>query len=481
MLSLSEYAKYDGLGLAELVARKEVSPAELVDTAVQAIEKVNPQLNAVLQVLADQAKAEVAGGLPSGSFRGVPFLIKELVLHAKGVRLDMGSRLAQGYVAEEDSELMARFRKAGFVLTGTTQTPEFGYNPTTETTLHGPVHNPWKTGHSAGGSSGGSGAAVAAGIVPVAHANDGGGSIRIPASCNGLVGLKPSRDRVPTGPDYSDPLCGLACEFVVSRTVRDSATLLDIVAGADVGAPGLPVPPARPYRKEAGADPGKLRIAWTTHPASGEPVDPECERAVRDTVRVLEDLGHTVQEGGPAYDWDEFLDRIHVIWTAYNAMAVGEVAKLMGRTPGPDTLEAVTLACCEDGRKYTAVDLLQSMEYGGSLSRAVGRFFEDIDVLVTPTIAKPPAPHGEVDQNRAGLTALEWTRQVFAYVPFTPLFNTTGQPAISLPLHWSADGLPVGVQFVGHLGDEAGLLRLATQLEQAKPWADKRPPVHVAA
>lgn len=481
MLSLSEYAKHDGLGLAGLVARKEVSPAELVETAVQAIEKVNPQLNAVLQVLADDAKAEVAGGVPSGPFCGVPFLIKELVLHAKGVRLDMGSRLARGYVAGEDSELMARFRKAGFVLTGTTQTPEFGYNPTTETTLHGPVHNPWKAGHSAGGSSGGSGAAVAAGIVPVAHANDGGGSIRIPASCNGLVGLKPSRDRVPAGPDYSDPLCGLACEFVVSRTVRDSATLLDIVAGADVGAPGLPVPPARPYREEAGTDPGKLRIAWTTQPASGEPVDPECERAVRDTVRVLEGLGHTVQEGGPAYDWDEFLDRIHVIWTAYNAMAVGEVAKLMGRTPGPDTLEAVTLACCEDGRKYTAVDLLQSMEYGGSLSRTVGRFFEDIDVLVTPTIAKRPAPHGEVDQNRAGLTAMEWTRQVFAYVPFTPLFNTTGQPAISLPLHWSADGLPVGVQFVGPLGDEAGLLRLAAQLEQAKPWADKRPPVHVAA
>lgn len=480
MLSLSEYASYDGLGLAELVARKDVSPEELVDSAVQAIEKVNPQLNAVLQVVADAAKAEIAAGLPQGPFCGVPFLIKELVIHAKGVSLDMGSRLAQGYVPSEDSELMARFRKAGLVLTGTTQTPEFGYNPTTETILHGPVHNPWKIGRSAGGSSGGSGAVVAAGVVPIAHANDGGGSIRIPASCNGLVGLKPSRDRIPSGPDYSDLLCGLACEFVVSRTVRDSATLLDIVAGADVGAPGLPVPPKRPYR-EAAADPGKLRIAWTTRPTSGEPIDPECVQAVHDTVRVLEGLGHAVHEGAPEFDWDEYLENVHVIWAAYNTYAVDEVAKTLGRTPGPDNLEAVTLACYEDGRRYTAVDLLKSMDHGGSLSRVVGRFFEDIDVLMTPTIAKRPVPHGEVDQNSADMSAREWTRHIFSYVPFTPVFNSTGQPAISLPLHWSADGLPVGVQFVGHFGDEAGLLRLAAQLEQAKPWADKRPPVHVAA
>ena len=481
MLSLSDYAAQDGLGLAGLVADKEVTPQELVDTAVQAIEKVNPQLNAILQVLSGQAKAEIQAGLPQGPFTGVPFLIKELVLHAKNTRLDMGSRLAQGYVASEDSELMVRFRRAGLVLVGTTQTPELGYNPTTETTLFGPVHNPWKAGHSAGGSSGGSSAAVAAGIVPMAHANDGGGSIRIPASCNGLVGLKPSRDRVPTGPDYSDPLCGLACELVVSRSVRDSAAILDMVAGADVGALGLPVPPARPYREEIGAAPGKLRIAWTTTPASGEKVDPECEKAVHDTVRLLQELGHTVEEGRPEYDWDEFLENVHVIWTAYNAMAIEELAKDMGRTPGPDNLEAVTLACREDGKRYTAVDLLKSLDHGGQLSRLVGRFFQNIDVFVTPTIAKPPAPHGEVNQNRAGMTAMEWTRQVFSYVPFTPLFNTTGQPAISLPLHWSADGLPVGVQFAGHLGDEATLLRLAAQLEEAKPWADKRPSVHVAS
>ena len=480
MISLNDYAAYDGLGLADLVARKEVTPEELVSTAVAAIDKVNPRLNAVLQILAEQASAEARGDLPQGPFRGVPFLIKELVLHAKNVRCDMGSRLAQGYVPGSDSELMARFRRAGFVLSGTTQTPELGYNPTTETTLFGPVHNPWRAGHSAGGSSGGSAASVAAGIVPLAHANDGGGSIRIPASCNGLFGLKPSRDRVPTGPDFSDPLCGLACEFVVSRSVRDSAALLDVVAGADVGAPSLPVPPVRPYAEEVGAPAGRLRIAWTTTPASGDKIDVECEKGVHATVRALEELGHDVIEDRPMYDWEEFLDKIHVIWTAYTASAVDDLAALMDRSPGPDTLEAVTLACYEDGKRRTAVELLGSMAHGNTLSRQVGAFFQNYDAFVSPILARPPAPHAEINQNRAGMTAMEWTRQVFSYVPFTPIFNTTGQPAVSLPMHWTPNDLPIGVQIAGRLGDEASLFRLAAQLEEARPWANKRPAVHVA-
>ncbi|MGE4096006.1 MAG: amidase, partial [Candidatus Binatia bacterium] len=400
---------------------------------------------------------------------------------AKNVRCDMGSKLAQGFVASADTELMTRFRKAGLVLIGTTQTPELGYNPTTETVLFGPVHNPWDLTRSAGGSSGGSGAAVAAGIVPLAHANDGGGSIRIPASCNGLVGLKPSRDRVPTGPDYGDPLCGLACEFVVTRSVRDAAALLDLVAGADVGAPGQPVPPSHPYREQIGTPPGKLRIAWTTTPASGAKIDADCEKAVHETVRTLQDLGHILVEDRPRFDWSTFLENIHVIWTTYNAYAIEGLEKQMGRKAGPETLEAVTLACCADGRRYSAVDLLKAMDHGNLLSRQVGTFFQNYDVLVSPTIAKPPAPLGELNQNRAGMTAMEWTQQVFTYCPFTPLFNSTGQPAISLPLHWTASGVPVGVQFAGGFGDEATLLKIAAQLEQAKPWAGKRPPVHVAA
>jgi amidase len=480
MLSLKDYSSYDGTGLAQLVARKEVSPKELADVALQAAELVNPKLNAILCTLPEQAAGEISGGLPAGPFTGVPFLIKEIVLHAKNVRCEMGSKLAQGFVAPEDSELMARFRRAGLVLIGTTQTPELGYNPTTETTLFGPVHNPWHPGHSAGGSSGGSAAAVAAGVVPIAHANDGGGSIRIPASCNGLVGLKPTRDRIPTGPDYADPLCGLACEFAVTHSVRDAAALLDAVAGPDSGASGHPEPPNRPYREEVGAAPGPLRIAWTTTPASGEKIDPECVKAVHETVKLLEGLGHTLIEDRPTYDWDAFLDNVHVIWTAFTAMSVDALSAAFNRKPGPDNLEAVTLACYEDGKRFTAVDLLKAMDHGNIVSRQVAAFFDRVDLLLTPTISRVPAPLGELDQNRAGMTAREWTRQVFTYVSFTPLFNTTGQPAISLPLHWSASGLPVGVQFAARFGDEASLIRLASQIEQAQPWAGRRPPIHVA-
>ncbi len=480
MISPADYSAYDGLGLASLVARKEVTAAELLEAALNAVAKVNPKINAILQILPEMAAREVAAGLPSGPFMGVPFLIKELVLHAKGVRVDSGCRLAQGMVPESDTELMARFRRAGLVLAGTTQTPELGYNPTTETVLFGPVHNPWDIKRSAGGSSGGSGAAVAAGIVPLAHANDGGGSIRIPASCNGLVGLKPTRDRVPTGPDYADPLCGLAIEFALTRTVRDAATLLDAVAGADVGAPGLIQAPARPYAQEVGASPGKLRIGWTTTPASGEKIDPECVKAVEDTVRVLQDLGHTLVEGGPKYDWEEFLNNVHVIWAAFTALSVDSAASAFKRKPGPDNLEAVTLACYEDGKRLTALDLLSAEAHGNQLSRSVGAFFQNVEALVTPTIARPAAPLGELDQNRKGMTAMEWTRQIFSYCPFTPLFNTTGQPAISLPLHWTPAGVPVGVQIAARFGDEASLIRLASQLEQARPWVKRRPPVHVA-
>ena len=481
MISLGDYTAHDGLGLAELVARKEVTPDELAAAAFEAVAKVNPRINAVLHTIPKEAATEIRAGLPRGPFTGVPFLIKEIVLHAKGVRCEMGSKLAQGYVPDADTELMSRFRRAGLVLAGTTQTPEFGYNPTTETRAFGPVHNPWDLGRSPGGSSGGSGAAVAAGIVPVAHANDGGGSIRIPASCNGLVGLKPSRDRIPSGPDYGDLLCGLACEFALTRSVRDAAALLDAVGGPDPGAPGHPVPPARPYRELIGTPPGRLRIAWTATPASGAKVDPECEKAVHETVRLLEGLGHTLIEDRPRYDWDAFLENVNVIWGAFGVASIDFAAAITGRKPGPDNLEAVTLASYEDGKRYSAIDLLNAMTHCNVVSRQVGAFFEKVDVLVTPTIARLPAPLGELNQNREGMTAMEWTRQIFSYVPFTPVFNVTGQPAISLPLHWSADGLPVGVQIAGRFGEEATLLCLAAQLEQARPWAARRPPIHAAA
>ncbi len=447
MISLNEYASRDGLGLAELVARGDVTERELLDTALAAVEQLNPAINAVCRTLPREAAAAIAAGLPAGPFTGVPLLTKELVPHAKGVRCDAGSRLAEGLVTAADSELMARFRRAGFVHAGTTQSPELGYSPTTENKLFGPVHNPWNPSCSAGGSSGGAGAAVASGIVPIAHASDGGGSIRIPASCNGLVGLKPSRDRIPSGPGASDPLCGLAVEFALARSVRDVAALLDAVAGADAGAPGLAPPPPQPFRTLAAKPPGRLRIAWTAQPASGAVPDQDCSAAVQAAALLLEELGHTVIEDAPRLDWDVFLENVHVIWTVFTVSFADTLAAATGRRPGPDTLEAATLACYEDGKRYSAMDLVRAMDHGGALSRSVGAFFEGVDVMVTPTIGRPPAPLGEINQDRAGIGAMEWTREVFSYCPFTPLYNTTGQPAISLPLHRTSSGLPIGVQF----------------------------------
>lgn len=480
MISLADYTAHDGLGLAALVASRQVSAAEALDAALRATEQVNPRLNAVLQTLPAEAQTTIKHGLPHAPFAGVPFMVKELVLHAQNIRCDMGSRLAQGMVPATDTELMRRFRAAGLVLCGTTQTPELGYNPTTETVLFGPVHNPWDLSRSAGGSSGGSGAAVAAGIVPVAHANDGGGSIRIPAACNGLVGLKPTRFRIPSGPDYGNLLCGLAIEFALTRTVRDAAALLDCVAGRDTGAPGEVSAPAQSYLSGLNTAPRRLRIAWSTKANSGQPVDQACIEAVQTTVRLLTELGHTLIEDQPRYDWEEFLGHTHVFWTTFTASAVDALAAVMRRKVGPEMLEAVTLACYEDGKRYSAIDLLRAMDHANALSRNVGAFFQQYDVLLTPTMSQPAAPLGQLNQDRAGISAMDWTRQVFEYVPFTPLFNTTGQPAISLPLYWTAAGLPVGVQCAGRYGDEATLLQLAAQLEEAQPWSRRRPPVHAA-
>ncbi|NNL84252.1 MAG: amidase [Myxococcales bacterium] len=478
-MTIEDYARADATELASWVARGDVKPEELAETAFRAIERINPELNAVLQVLRESALEAISRNLPQGSFRGVPFLIKELVCHAAGVRCEMGSRLSDGYTPSDDTELMARFRRAGLVLVGTTQTPEFGYNPTTETVRFGPVHNPWNPGHSAGGSSGGSGAAVAAGLVPLAHANDGGGSIRIPASCNGLVGLKPTRDRIPSGPDLGDLLYGLATEFAVSRSVRDSAALLDAVAGPDVGAPGLIAPPPRPYLEEVGRDPGTLRIAFTSQSPSGRAVDSDCADAVALTVKHLEALGHELVEAAPPLDWESFLDDTHILWTAFSAHSVDGTAALLGRKASPENLEAVTWACVEEGRRYSAGDLTRALDGVNRVSREVGAFFAGIDVLITPTMARPPVPLGEVDQNAAGLSARAWTQQVFEYCAFTPLFNTTGQPALSLPLHEGRDHLPIGVQCVGRFGDESSLFRLAGQLETSLPWKDRTPQLHV--
>jgi amidase len=480
MITLEDYTAHDATALAELVRNGAMQASELVDAAVRAIEAVNGEVNAVLQTLAEEAHAGAHTLDLAAPFCGVPFGIKELVLQAKGVTMDMGSKLAQGFRPEADSELMRRFRAAGLLLTATTQTPEFGYNPTTETVLHGPVRNPWDPSRSAGGSSGGSGAAVAAGMLPLAHANDGGGSIRIPACCNGLVGLKPTRDRIPTGPGGSDPLFGLAIEFAVTRTVRDCARLLDAVAGPDAGAPSFCVPPARPFAEEVGADSGRLRVAYSSRSPGGADSAPECREAVERTLRVLADMGHEVVEAAPVFDWDRFLETVHVLWCVGTAFPMDSVAKALGRVPSPDNVEAVTWACYEDGKRFTTTDLLAAEAHHNLVRRQVAPFFEQYDVFVTPTLFEPAAPLGRLDQSRAGLSAMDWTRQVFAYCPFTPLFNTTGQPAISLPLHETSAGLPVGVQLVAPFGGEALLFRIASALEVALPWAGRRAGLHAA-
>ena len=330
--------------------------------------------------------------------------------------------------------------------------------PPTETVAFGPVHNPWKAGHSAGGSSGGSGAAVAAGIVPVAHANDGGGSIRVPASCNGLVGLKPTRDRTPTGPDASDPLFAHAIEFVVTRSVRDSAALLDLVAGPDRGAPHIIAPPEQPFAEAATRPPGKLTIAYEPGSMLGTPVDAENAAAASNTAALLEELGHQVVESPVRVDFDEFAQHINVIWCAFNALFVEQTCAAFGCARDSDHFEAVTLTTAEFGAACTVTTLLAALDYVNRLTRETAAAFEKFDVLLSSTLASPPPAHGVLDQNNADLSPMDWTRQTFRYATNTPLANSTGQPAISLPLHWTADGLPVGVQFMGSMGQEGQLL-----------------------
>lgn len=463
-MNFSDYVQYDALGLAELVQRNEVSPQELADCAQAAIERLNPDLNAVISTVSDQPFSE------QGPFAGVPFLIKELVLTAEGALSRSGSRALPAMPAPADASLMQRFREAGLNLIGTTQTPEMGYNATTETVAFGPVHNPWKQGHSAGGSSGGSGAAVAAGIVPMAHANDGGGSIRVPASCNGLVGLKPTRDRVPTGPGASDPLFAHAIEFVVSRSVRDSARCLDCVAGPDLGAPHFIAPPTVPFSEAAATEPGSLRIAVLPGTFFDTPLHEENAAAVTHTQTQLEALGHELVACPIRLDLDEFATHINVIWCAFAAQFVEQVCLGTGCKPDTDHFEAVTLTCAEFGKNTNATTLINALEYVNRITRETATAFESFDVLMSSTLSTAPPVHGTLNQNDPGISAIDWTRNTFRYASNTPLFNSTGQPAISLPLHWTQDGLPVGVQFAGGMGEEGLLLSLANQLEQAADW-----------
>ena len=473
-VELSDYVKQDATGLAAAISAGQLSQGEAVGAARRAVEAVEPRLNATV----GEAFEEPLAYDPAGALAGVPFALKDLRPHAAGVPSQFGSRLgAAGFTPPEDSHLMGRFRAAGLASICRTSTPEVGFNATTEPVAGGPTRSPWDLDRSAGGSSGGAAALVAARALPVAHASDGGGSIRIPAACCGLVGLKPTRGRTPVGPQGAEPLAGLAIEFVVSRTVRDTAGLLDALHGPGVGDKFAIAPPEEPYANEVGKAPRQLRVAFSAQAWSGPPVDAACAAAVEATAGEIAELGHAVESGSPQID-GEALHQAHVdVWAAVIAQNILFYATALGMEPGPDTLEATTLAMLEHGRSVGALAYLAGLDTYNAVSRASGAFFEDVDVLVTPTIASLPALIAELDQNDASLDADGWVRKVFTYAPFTAVFNVTGQPAISLPLGWSEQGLPVGVQLVARSGDEATLIRLASQLEDAMPWRDRVPPV----
>jgi amidase len=477
-MSFSEYESFDGLGLAELVAQREVTAAELVEEAIQRIEKHNPTINAVIYPMYDLAR-ELARQQPppgqGGSFQGVPFLLKDILGDHEGVPTTFGSRFMQGAAAEQDSELVVRYKRAGLVALGKTNVPELGTMPTTESQLYGPARNPWNTNHSTGGSSGGSAAAVAAGIVPLAHANDGGGSIRVPAACCGLVGLKPTRGRNPLGPLLGDSLNGLGCEHVVSRTVRDSAAALDSTAGPDVGDPYWAPPPQRPYLEEVSRDPARLRIACWTRDLRGNPIHPECVRAVEEVARLCSDLGHEVQERKPEFDLDEYESAFLDIWAVGNAAAIDGAARALGREPSPEFFEPLSWGLYEQGKGIPGSQFQLAIGTLQLLSRKIARFFEEVDAWLTPVLASPPVKLGYFDTNEGDFEKA--FAPMLEYLPFTPLANATGQPSISLPLAWSSDGLPIGALFTARFGDEGLLYRIAGQLERARPWIDRKPAI----
>jgi amidase len=480
-MDLAEYSRYDGLGLAELVKRRKVTAKELARLFLAAVEKVNPEINAVIETYVERVERLEDSTLPNGPFGGVPFLMKDLGATEKGKRQECGSRLTKGYVADKDSFLTSRFKQAGLTLLGRTTTPEFGLAGTTESMLMGATRNPWNLEMMAGGSSGGAAASVAAGILPVAHASDGAGSIRIPASACGLVGLKPSRGRVTQGPNSAERLAGMVQELAVSWTVRDTAVMLDAVSQPAPGDPFIIVQPYRPYGQEVNAPVGRLRIAWTTRSwQPGTVVHSEVVRCMEQVATQCETMGHEVAEATPVFEYEEYLRALCVIWEFGFDATLDTLAAEMGRTINEETLEPVTMSCYRCARRVRAADIVMSDSVLNKLRRTFGRFFREYDVLLTPTLAQPPEPLGKYALKRTDLDFVGYFRLCDEMNMHLPLFNVTGQPAISLPLGETNSGLPIGVQFVARFGEEATLIRLACAFEKAMPWRDRIPPMHVS-
>lgn len=471
---MQNYADYDGLGLAELVRNRDVTPSELLQAATERIERHNPKLNAVVYKAYDEAREAAKGPLADGPFKGVPFLIKDLGVRVKGWPRTSGSRFACIDADADDSELVSRYRAAGVVLVGKTNTPEFGIPGVTTSARLGPCRNPWNTDHISGGSSGGAASAVAAGIAPLAHASDGLGSIRIPAACCGLVGMKTTRDRNPNGVDDSDRAIGFSVDHVVSRTVRDSAAMLDATGYPQPASPYAPPPKAGPYLDEVSRSPGRLKIAWSPETPNGKPIDAEVRAALERTAEVLKALGHDVREEGLGIDYRALYRAQGAISAANFAAGMKRWIEIKGREP-PEDIEGLARRAYEAGKRMSGQDAMYAWQQLRLLNRQVLALFERYEVYLTPVLGTPPPRVDYLDTLMEDLK--EFDRRQAQTFPFTPPFNMTGQPSLSLPLWQSQSNLPIAMMFTGGYGDEATLYRLAGQLEKELPWKDRKPPV----
>lgn len=496
MTGFHDYEQYDGLGLAELVQKKEVKPLELVEESIIRIEKLNPHINAVVHKMYDDAKTKSEKDVANGPFAGVPFLLKDLGAAFEGAPMRQGSRFHIDHIPDHDSELVTRYKMAGLICLGKTNTPEYGLVPFTEPELSGTCNNPWDVKCTSGGSSGGSAAAVATRIVPIAHGNDGGGSIRIPASCCGVFGLKPTRGRTPVGPDREEIWHGCGCDHVLTVSVRDSAAILDATAGPDLGALYFAPSSQRPFLQEVGDDPGALKIAYSSKPFIPAVIHEDCATALDETVILCQGLGHEMTEDSPVIDGEAFAKSFVTMLSGETRADIEEASIISKRKPKYEHFEPATWMLALLGSHIKGADFAAAIHQLHHNARVVGKFFQYYDILMTPTLALPPVLTATFQtrgiQDRAikilgklnagrlldllgGIDAI--AKEVFAFMPFTTLFNVAGNPAMSVPLYWNDEGLPIGIQFVGRYGDEATLFRLAAQLEKARPWFNRIPPV----
>lgn len=480
MAAFAEYAGYDGIGLAELIKSRAVSRREVFEAACAQIEHCNPEVNAVVFESIEEAEARLESRPAEGPLAGVPFLLKASAVYCQGTPTTAASRFIERAPADHDSHFVTACRDAGLAILGKTNLPEFGLNATTEPVLYGATQNPWDTGRTAGGSSGGAGAAVACRMVPMAHGTDGAGSIRIPASANGVFGFKPTRGRTPCGPHAGELWSGLACNHVLTRSVRDSAAVLDICHGPWPGDPYSAPTPARPFLEEVGPRPDRLRIGFSAETPHGADTQPECVAAVEDAAELCSSLGHEVIEGTLPFDMEAAVAALRVIWASHVSLTIRTHNALVGRRPDHRAgLETVTAALADAAESYTCTDHAAAVAHVHKAGRDLAAAFERFDVFLSPTMSRPPWPLGTPSMMSADLDG--YLEELFDLCAFTPQFNLSGQPAMSVPLHWSSDGLPVGVQFAACFGEDAALFRLAGELERARPWADRRPGVLDAA